>query len=71
MAVFNGESATQVEYHEPLCLVIGNEAIGVTRGIMKSGTPVTLPQRSSDISYNASVAAGILLFHIGTKNGHI
>lgn len=71
MAVFKGESAIQVAYHEPLCLVIGNEAVGVTKGIVKYGTPITLPQRSADISYNASVAAGILLFYVGTKNGHI
>ncbi|MCK5632155.1 RNA methyltransferase [bacterium] len=71
MAVFNGKSAIKVEYKEPLCLVIGNEAIGVTKGIMRMGTNVTLPQRSDGISYNASVAAGILLFHIGVQSGRI
>ena len=71
MAVFNGEVATQVHYKEPLCLVIGDEAIGISKEIARFGTPVTLPQRSADISYNASVAAGILLFHIGTCSGRI
>ena len=71
MAVFNGEVATQVAYQEPLCLVIGNEAIGISKEVVRFGTPVTLPQRSIDISYNASVAAGILLFHIGINTGRI
>jgi len=71
LAVLNGESATDCTYSEPLCLVIGNEAVGVTKSIVKYGTPVTLAQRQADISYNASVAAGILLFHIGVKNRRI
>lgn len=71
MAVFNGKVATQVDYQEPLCLVIGNEAIGISKDIIRFGTPITLPQRSADMSYNASVAAGILLFHIGVQSGRI
>lgn len=63
MAVLeNGKDATQVTYKRPLCLVIGSEGIGISKEIQKSGELITLPQRSSDISYNASVAAGILLF---------
>jgi len=71
MAVFDGEPATKVNYKEPLCLVIGNEAVGVSKSILKYGTKITLAQRSSDISYNASVAAGILLFYVGMKTGRI
>ncbi len=62
MAVVDGKNATEVSYQRPLCLVIGNEAIGIEKSIQKEGTRITLPQRSPDISYNASVAAGILLF---------
>ena len=32
---------------------------------LKAGTVVTLPQKSPDVSYNASVAAGILMSIIG------
>lgn len=65
MAVLeNGNNATEVKYKKPLCLVIGNEATGISKGIQKEGELITLPQRSHDISYNASVAAGILLFLI-------
>ena len=66
MAVIDGKNATTVKYNRPCCLVIGNEATGITKSIRKDGQLITIPQRSSDISYNASVAAGILLFQIST-----
>lgn len=59
---FKGENAAQVTYQRPLCLVIGSEDTGVSSSIFKYGTQVTIPQRSTDISFNASVAAGIMLF---------
>jgi len=71
MAVFDGEDATAHEYKQPLCIVVGSEGFGVSKNILKYGTPITLAQRTPDISYNASVAAGILLFLVGTKNKFI
>jgi len=71
MAVFNGKSATEIHYQEPLCLVIGSEGVGISKNIIKFGTPITLAQKTAGISYNASVAAGILLFHVGLKNKKI
>jgi 23S rRNA (guanosine2251-2'-O)-methyltransferase len=68
MAVFDGEDATKCDFKEPLCVVVGSEGFGVSRNIIKDGIPVTIAQRSPDISYNASVAAGILLFLIGSQN---
>jgi 23S rRNA (guanosine2251-2'-O)-methyltransferase len=67
LATLNGQDATTVSYEKPLCLVIGSEGDGISRDILNQGTRVTLPQRVSDISYNASVAAGILLFLIAQK----
>ncbi len=67
LAALGGENALQISYQEPLCIVIGNEATGISREILNSGQKVMLPQRTPDISYNASVAAGILLFLIGTS----
>jgi tRNA G18 (ribose-2'-O)-methylase SpoU len=58
-----------VSYESPLCLVIGNEATGIAKSLLSYGTQVTLAQRTADISYNASVAAGILLFVISDKLG--
>lgn len=67
MAVLDGKDATTVDYQQPLCLVIGNEAVGISPDIKKMGFPVTLPQKTPDISYNASVAAGILMFLVSSK----
>ena len=51
-------------YADDLCLVIGNEAVGISKNVLPFGKEISIPQRSKDISYNASVAAGILLFVI-------
>lgn len=66
MAVLDGKNAATVEYKGPLCLVIGNEAVGISKDVKALGNAITLPQLTPDISYNASVAAGILLFQIAT-----
>lgn len=62
LATLEGENATSFHYRLPLCLVIGNEAVGIGKNMLSFGTQIYLPQRRIDISYNASVAAGILLF---------
>ncbi len=68
MAVLkNGANAVKIEYEKPLCVVIGNEATGISEKVQKEGKLITLPQRLPDISYNASVAAGILLFLVSQK----
>jgi len=70
-AAFGGKSAQEIEFQQPLCLVVGSEGEGILPAVLKLGTQVTLPQRDSDISYNASVAAGILMFLIGTQQKRI
>ncbi len=62
LAAFGGEDATKVAFKKPMCIVIGSEGPGITKSILNEGMQVTLPQKTNDISYNASVAAGILLF---------
>lgn len=71
LAMLNGRDATKESYDLPTCIVIGNEAVGIAKPLSKFGTPITLPQKTADISYNASVAAGILLFMIGSKHNLI
>lgn len=66
-AALGGKNALEVEYKEPICLVIGNEATGISPQVQKEGTSIMLSQREPSISYNASVAAGILLFTIATR----
>lgn len=62
LAALGGKKVSEIIFKEPAVIVIGNEGTGISPEILSSGTRVMLPQRSSDISYNASVAAGILLF---------
>lgn len=62
-----GENAASLDFKQPTALVIGSEETGVSPAVLKQGTRVLLPQRRSDISYNASVAAGILLFLVGVQ----
>ncbi len=71
LAVFDGQNATTVQYQDPLCIVIGNEGTGIAKNIATAGTKITLPQKNGDISYNASVAAGILLFLVANQIGKI
>jgi rRNA methylases len=71
LATLGGENVTKTAFQGPLCIVIGNEATGVSSDIFPLGKRVMLPQRSPTISYNASVAAGILLYLIATQQGKI
>lgn len=60
-ALSKNANAYSLSYQGPLCLVIGSEGYGVSSASLAAGTVVTLPQKTSDISYNASVAAGIIM----------
>jgi 23S rRNA (guanosine2251-2'-O)-methyltransferase len=64
-------SVQSISFKKPVCIVVGSEGTGVSREMASYGTHVILPQRTSDISYNASVAAGILLYMVGTQIGTI
>lgn len=66
-AALGGENALKVNYQGPVCIVIGNEATGINKNLLKYGQVVTLPQKEAEISYNASVAAGILFFTVSQK----
>lgn len=66
--VDNSTPATEVDFKQPACIVIGNEGTGITRSILGTGKHVSIPQQRADISYNASVAAGILMFLASSQN---
>lgn len=61
------QSAAKVTFESPAVLIIGNEETGISADVAKLGTKILLPQRRPDISYNASVAAGILMYSIGLQ----
>jgi 23S rRNA (guanosine2251-2'-O)-methyltransferase len=71
LTTFDGENGATCKYASPMCVVIGGEGSGISKQILSSGTHVTLPQKNSDISYNASVAAGIMLFLVATQQNKI
>lgn len=71
LAVFNGQDARTVDFKTPLCLVVGSEGSGISPQLLGSGQPITLAQKTADVSYNASVAAGILLFMISSMHKKI
>src|SRR5204862_1615512 len=62
LAVFDGRDARKVAFTQPACLVVGSEGYGISSSLLRSGEHITIPQRSEDISYNVSVASGILMF---------
>jgi len=64
-------NALTTNFTAPMCIVIGSEGTGIARELLSLGTCVQLPQRVPDISYNASVAAGILLFWAATRCGKL
>lgn len=57
-----GKRLGSCELNLPGVVVIGNEGDGISPQIQRLSTTVMLPQITGDVSYNASVAAGILLF---------
>jgi 23S rRNA (guanosine2251-2'-O)-methyltransferase len=67
LATLGGSDARSCEYKRPLCLVVGNESVGIDKQLFKYGKQITLPERVPGSSYNASVATGILLFLINQK----
>lgn len=68
LATLDGTRANAATFTTPLCIVIGSEGAGISPEISKTGEKITLPQCTPNISYNASVAAGILLFLVATQN---
>ncbi len=51
----------------PCVIVIGNEHSGINNSLYKFGTVISIRQKENIISYNASVAGGIILYHFATK----
>jgi len=64
LGTISGDNLMNIDFNYPICLVIGNEAIGINKKLLKYGKEVKIPQKNYDISYNASVAASILMFTI-------
>lgn len=68
LGTFGGTSLNATQFKTPLCIVIGSEGTGITKALLPMGQSVTLAQRRTDISYNASVAAAIFIYSIATQH---
>ncbi len=61
-------SYDEVDYHCPICLVVGSEGFGISRLLLsKADFVVKIPMKGHVNSLNASVATGILLSLISLK----
>lgn len=64
LADANGPIIDQISFQKPIILIIGNEHQGINKKLLEYGSVVSLAQKEEMISYNASVAGGILMYHI-------
>ncbi len=65
-ADMNGQDFRKVDYSEKRALVIGNEGSGISRLVKEtSDIIISIPMNSNVESLNASVAASILIYHMG------
>lgn len=68
LASANGVDIDQIEINSSLVLVIGNEHKGITKSLYTADTKIiSLKQKEANISYNASVAGGILMYQLANK----
>ena len=67
-ASMEGEDFRKIDYSTKRVLVIGNEGSGVSRLVKKeSDVLVSIPMNQNVESLNASVAASILIYHMGAN----
>lgn len=65
-ASMEGTDFRKVDYSDKVALVIGNEGSGVSRLVKEnSDCLITIPMNKNVESLNASVAASILIYHLG------
>ena len=64
----NSFDYSQIDYNFPLTIIIGNEASGVSKTLLKQSDQIIhIPLYGTVQSLNASVASGIILFEIIKK----
>ena len=53
----------EIDYHRPLCLVVGNEALGISREVLEMADEIVeIPMWGFKNSVNVAVAFGIVVF---------
>lgn len=71
LAAFGGEAVHSLLpiQEKKIVLVIGNEHEGISPSLLSYGKKISLSQVRKDVSYNASVAGGIMLYLLSTNIG--
>lgn len=67
----NGLPIEKVNLIPPIVIIIGNEHSGIQKQLFHYGSAISLSQINQNISYNASVAGGIILYNIMYNNKNI
>ena len=68
IADMNGKNVFESKFPSEFCLVIGNEARGVSKELIKNAQYVVkIPMENGMESLNASVSAGILMYALSKK----
>ena len=60
-ADMDGKNYKEVTYHKPLCLVIGNEAGGISDKLMEISEKIAIPMQGQIESLNAAISAAVLM----------
>ena len=61
----NGKSCWETNFHDPLALIVGNEAEGASEPAHKlTNTVVSIPMPGQAESLNAGVAGALLMFEV-------
>lgn len=64
-AVLGGESIQHVKFKKPAVLIIGNEANGISKNILKHATEkIAIPKMGKAESLNAAIATAIIISNI-------
>lgn len=66
-ATMEGADVRTVSIKTPCCLIIGSEGRGLSPQLRAYGTALALPQKDADMSYNASVAAALLMYIVASN----
>jgi len=63
----DGKEMQNIVPKEKSCIVIGNESDGITPSLYSLGEKISIAQSRKDISYNASVAGGIIMYNFSIR----
>lgn len=67
LTLFDGKKINNIKPDQYSCIVIGNEGDGISKSLCSMGVGISIPQINNNVSYNASVAAAIVMYDYAIK----